>query len=176
MKFVDIGLAGAWLVEQSPARDTRGAFTEMWERELFERHGLFSSIDQVSTAYNENNYTLRGMHFQSEPYPQAKLVSCIAGACYDVMVDLRANSPTFKSWRAFELSADRACAVYIPAGFAHGYLTVRPRTTVHYLIAGKYSPSHGCGVRWNDPAFGIEWPALPAVIAPRDAGFPDFSG
>jgi dTDP-4-dehydrorhamnose 3,5-epimerase len=176
MKFIDSGLAGAWIVEHEPARDERGAFTALWEPEVFGRRGLFTAIDQVSSADNKAAETLRGMHFQTAPFAQTKLVSCIAGAVYDVIVDLRPESPTFKRWCGLELRADEPRALYVPAGFAHGYLTLRDHTTVHYLIAGKYSPQHARGVRWNDPAFGIRWPAPPAVIAPRDAQYADFAG
>jgi len=175
VKCTDIGLAGAWLVEHAPAADERGSFTEVWEREAFGRRGLFTTIDQASCAYNKNAGTLRGMHFQRAPFEQAKLVSCSAGAVYDVIVDLRPASPTFKHWRAFELHAHEPRALYIPAGFAHGYLTLREETTVDYLISGRYSPENSHGVRWNDPAFGIRWPAAPTVIAPRDAQFADFT-
>ncbi len=176
MKFIDSGLAGAWIVEYEPARDDRGAFTEQWEREAFGRRGLFTAIDQASSAYNKNAGTLRGMHFQRAPFEQAKLVSCSAGAAYDVILDLRPASPTFKHWRAFELRADGPRAIYIPCGFAHGYLTLCEDTAVDYLISGKYSPQNSHGIRWNDPAFGIRWPATPTVIAPRDTQFADFKG
>jgi dTDP-4-dehydrorhamnose 3,5-epimerase len=176
MKFIDSGLAGAWIVEHEPAPDDRGAFTELWERDAFGRRGLFTAIDQTSSAYNKAAGTLRGLHFQVAPFEQAKLVSCIAGAVYDVIIDLRPASPGFKRWFGLELRADEPRALYVPAGFAHGYLTLHDHTTVHYLIAGKYSPEHARGVRWNDPAFGIRWPAAPTVIAPRDAQYADFTG
>lgn len=175
MKFVDIGLAGAWLVEQAPACDERGAFADVWERAAFGRRGLFTEIDQASSSHNSKAGTLRGMHFQITPFEQTKLISCVAGAIYDVMIDLRPGSPTFKRWCGLELAAGEPRALYVPAGFAHGYLALRDDTTVHYLVAGKYSPQHGRGVRWNDPAFGIRWPLEPTVMAPRDTQFPDFT-
>ena len=175
MKFVDTGFAGAWLVEFEPAGDARGAFTETWEREAFAARGLFTAIDQVSSADNRSAGTLRGMHYQLAPHAQAKLVGCTAGAFYDVIVDLRPDSATFRRWYAVELRADLPRALYVPAGFAHGYLTLRDDTTVQYLIAGRYAPAQARGVRWNDPAFAIRWPATPTVIAPRDAGYPDFA-
>jgi len=174
VKFIDIGFAGAWLVEAAPAQDERGRFAEWWEREAFGRRGLLTAIDQVSSAQNHQALTLRGMHFQCAPFEQAKLVSCSAGAVYDVIIDLRADSPTFKSWHGIELHAEDTRAIYIPAGFAHGYLTLTDASTVDYLISGKYSPVHAQGVRWNDPVFNIRWPAAPAVISPRDARYPDF--
>ena len=175
MKFTDIGLAGAWLVEHAPAQDERGSFTEVWEREAFAGRDLISTIDQVSTAHNTHAHTLRGMHFQVAPFAQTKLVSCIAGSIFDVMIDLRPQSPSFRRWFGGELRAGEPRALYIPAGFAHGYLTLQAHTTVHYLIAGKYSPRHARGVRWNDPAFGIRLPAAPAIISPRDAQYEDFT-
>jgi dTDP-4-dehydrorhamnose 3,5-epimerase len=175
MKFSALGLAGAWLIEREPARDERGAFSELWEREAFGRRGLFKTIDQASAASNKTAGTLRGMHFQQAPFAQAKLVSCSAGAVHDVIVDLRADSPTFRQWLGLDLTAGDALALYVPAGFAHGYLTLQDDSTVDYLIAGRYSPAHGGGVRWNDPAFGIRWPATPRIIAPRDAQYADFT-
>lgn len=175
MNFIESSLADAWIVEHNPARDERGAFTELWEREAFGQRGLFTTIDQTSSASNKAAGTLRGMHFQAAPFEQAKLVSCIAGAIYDVIIDLRPDSPGFRHWFGLELRADATRALYVPAGFAHGYLTLHDHTAVHYLIAGKYSPEHARGVRWNDPAFGIRWPASPAVIAPRDAQYADFT-
>lgn len=174
MKFTDVGLEGAWLVEHAPAHDERGSFTEVWERETFAGRDLIAAIDQVSSAHNTHAFTLRGMHFQTVPFTQTKLVSCIAGAIFDVMIDLRPQSPSFKRWFGCELRAGEPQALYIPAGFAHGYLTLQAHSTVHYLIAGKYSPQHARGVRWDDPAFGIRLPAAPAVISPRDALYPDF--
>ena len=175
MKLTSTGLAGAWVVEYTPACDDRGGFTELWEPAAFADQGLLSDIDQVSSAYNLRANTLRGMHLQNAPFAQTKIVSCTAGAIYDVIIDLRPGSPSYKRWFNVELHASMPCAVYIPAGFAHGYLTLKDNSTVHYLIGGKYSPGHARGVRWNDPAFGIRWPAEPAIIAPRDAQFPDLT-
>jgi dTDP-4-dehydrorhamnose 3,5-epimerase len=175
MRLTGCGLADAWVVEFEPARDERGAFTALWEPEAFGARGLFTTIDQASHAENLRAGTLRGMHFQLAPFQQAKLVGCVTGAIFDVMIDLRPDSQTFKHWFGLELAAGDARAAYVPAGFAHGYLTLRDDTTVHYLIAGKYSPAHARGVRWNDPAFAIRWPATPVAIAPRDANYADFA-
>ncbi len=175
MKLTDTGLADAWLVDYAPAHDERGSFTELWECDAFARAGLFASLDQASSAHSLHAGTLRGMHFQRAPCVQTKLVSCVAGAAYDAIIDLRPQSPSFRRWFGVELSAGDARALYIPAGFAHGYLTLQEHTVVHYLIAGKYSPQYACGVRWNDPAFGIRWPAAPAVINPRDTQYADFA-
>lgn len=175
MKFTQAGISGAWIIERAPAQDERGSFTAAWESELFGSRGLMSSIDQASTAHNIRCGTLRGMHYQASPFAQTKLVSCSSGAVYDVAIDLRPDSPTYKQWFGIELSADIALSLYIPAGCAHGYLTLQENSTVNYLIAGKYSPDHAFGVRWNDPAFNIRWPAPPSVIAPRDAHFADFA-
>ena len=174
MKFTQAGISGAWIIERVPLHDERGSFTSIWESELFGNRGLMPSIDQVSTAHNLLSRTLRGMHFQAPPFEQTKLVSCSAGAVYDVAIDLRPHSPTFKQWCGIELRAETGLSLYIPAGCAHGYLTLQENSAVDYLIAGKYSPDHAQGVRWDDPAFGIRLPAAPAVISPRDALYPDF--
>lgn len=175
MKFTETGLPGTLIIEHEPARDERGAFTPLWERGEFERRRIEFSIEQCSTAYNRANATLRGMHYQIAPCEQSKVIMCTAGAFYDVIVDLRPASSTYLKWFGLELAVESNRALFVPAGFAHGYLTLREHTTVQYLIAGTYSPAHARGVRWNDPAFGIRWPASPAVIAPRDNAYPDFS-
>jgi dTDP-4-dehydrorhamnose 3,5-epimerase len=176
VKFTQAGIPGAWIIERVAAHDERGSFTSTWESDLFGNRGLMPSIDQASTAHNLQSRTLRGMHFQASPFEQVKLVSCSAGAIYDVTIDLRPHSPTFKHWFGIELRAETGLCLYIPAGCAHGYLTLHENSIVNYLISGKYSPNHALGVRWNDPAFGVRWPAMPSVIAPRDAQYPDFPG
>ncbi|MBI4191158.1 MAG: dTDP-4-dehydrorhamnose 3,5-epimerase [Betaproteobacteria bacterium] len=175
MKFHDTGLPGALIVELEPSQDERGAFTRLWDHDEFQRHGLPAGIDQCSSAYNKARGTLRGMHYQVAPHEESKVVICVAGAMYDVIVDLRPASPTYKRWFAAELSADNSRALYVPAGFAHGYQTLRDHSTVHYLIAGSYAPEHARGVRWNDPAFGIQWPEDTRIISPRDRQYPDFA-
>ena len=174
MKFAETGLPGALVIEHDVAVDERGAFTPLWERRDFEQLGIKFEIEQNSAAYNRAAHTLRGMHFQISPFEQAKVVICTAGAFHDVIVDLRPASPTRFKWFAIELSVTSGRGLFIPADFAHGYLTLRDHTTVNYLIAGAYSPAHSRGYRWNDPAFGIRWPAPPAVISPRDRDYPDF--
>lgn len=176
MKFTQTGIPGAWIIERVPALDERGSFTSVWESDLFDSRGLMPSIDQASAAHNLRSGTLRGMHYQASPFNQIKLVSCSTGAVYDVAIDLRPQSPTFKHWFGIELRAETGLSLYIPAGCAHGYITLRENSVVNYLISGKYSPNHALGVRWNDPAFGIRWPATPSLIAVRDAQYPDFPG
>jgi dTDP-4-dehydrorhamnose 3,5-epimerase len=175
MKFHETALPGALIIELEPSQDERGTFTRLWDRDEFQRHGLPATIDQCSSAYNKAKGTLRGMHYQVAPHEETKVVICAAGAIHDVIVDLRAGSPTFRRWHAVELSADNGIALYVPAGLAHGYLTLREHTSVHYLISGVYSPDHARGVRWNDPAFGIRWPNDARIISPRDRQYPDFA-
>jgi dTDP-4-dehydrorhamnose 3,5-epimerase len=167
-------LAGAFVIDIQPARDERGFFARTWDADAFREQGLDPAISQCSLAANSAVGTLRGLHYQAAPYPETKVVSCISGAIHDVIVDLRPDSPTFKRWFAVELSAENHRLLYVPAGMAHGYLTLQPHSKVYYQIGGKYVPESGRGVRWNDPAFGIEWPSLPSVIAQRDASYPDF--
>jgi dTDP-4-dehydrorhamnose 3,5-epimerase len=175
MKFHETALPGALIIELEPAQDERGAFTRLWDRDEFQRHGLPATIDQCGSAYNKAKGTLRGMHYQIAPREESKIVICVAGAMYDVIVDLRPASPSFRRWFAAELSVDNARALCVPAGFAHGYQTLRENTTVHYLISGVYSPDHARGVRWNDPAFGIQWPEDARILSPRDRQYPDFA-
>jgi dTDP-4-dehydrorhamnose 3,5-epimerase len=175
MKFTETGLPGALIIEHQPVADERGAFTRLWGREEFEQRGIEFAIDQCSIACNRASGTLRGMHYQIAPFAEAKVVLCSAGAFFDAIVDLRPDSPTYRKSFALELSLESPRALFVPAGFAHGYLTLREHTTVQYLISGTYSPTHARGVRWNDPAFNIRWPAAPAVISPRDRDYADFT-
>ena len=174
MKFIETGLHGALVLEHSPVRDERGAFTRLWGLSEFQSRGIPFAVDQCSTAYNAANATLRGMHYQAAPCEEAKVVICTTGSFYDVIVDLRPDSATFLKWFALEMSVEAYRALYVPAGFAHGYLTTREHTTVQYLICGTYSPDHARGIRWDDPAIGIKWPAAPAVISSRDRDYPNF--
>lgn len=153
--------------------DERGVFARTYDRELFAAHGVALEIAQASVSQNARRGTLRGMHLQVAPHEEAKLVRCVAGAVYDVVVDLRAGSPTQLEWLAVELTAERRNALFVPPGLAHGFLTLADDTELEYLISTPYAASAAAGVRWDDPAVGIRWPASPEVISERDAGFPD---
>jgi dTDP-4-dehydrorhamnose 3,5-epimerase len=176
VKFLATPLAGACVIETEALADERGAFTRTFCAAEFEAHGLESRLAQASISYNAKRATLRGMHFQVRPHEESKVVSCLRGAIYDVALDLREGSPTRLKWHAVELSARNRRMLYIPAGFAHGFLTLQDDTEVHYHISEFYHPESSRGVRWDDPAFGIEWPEPPQVISGRDRGYPDFRG
>ena len=174
MIFKPTPIAGSYVVEIEPHRDERGFFARTWCAEELAHAGLNSSLSQCSISSNRNALTLRGMHYQDAPDFETKLVSCHRGALFDVIVDLRPESPTYTSWFGTELTAGNYRALYIPPGLAHGFLTIADNTDVFYQISGKYVPSNGHGVRWNDPAFGIAWPATPLRMADRDKAYPDF--
>jgi dTDP-4-dehydrorhamnose 3,5-epimerase len=173
VRFVAVPLAGAWVVEIEPIEDARGLFARTWCREEFARRGLEASLAQCSVSYNRRRATLRGMHWQAKPHEEAKLVRCTRGAAYDAIVDLREGSGTRLRWFATELSAGNRRALYVPPGFAHGYLTLAEDTELLYQISVPHHPESARGFRWNDPAVGIVWPEAPAVIAARDRAYPD---
>jgi dTDP-4-dehydrorhamnose 3,5-epimerase len=169
-------LAGAFVVESEPIEDARGWFARIYDESEFAERGLASRFVQSSAAFNTESGTLRGMHYQEEPHTEAKLVRCVRGAVHDVIVDLRPGSPTFKRWAAVELTAAGGRMLYVPEGLAHGYLTLEDETETFYLISAAYAPEAAGGVRWDDPAFGIEWPHEPKVMSEKDRAWPDFSG
>ena len=176
MIFNETKLAGAFEIEIEPHADDRGFFARTWcARELGE-HGLRSSLAQCSISFNASSGTLRGMHWQVAPHQEAKLIRCTAGSIYDVIIDLRPGSPTHLEHVGVELTARRRNMLYVPEGFAHGFLTLEPATEVFYQMSEFYAPQAARGARYDDPAFGIVWPAPVAVIAERDATYPDFSG
>ena len=172
--FEDTGLAGAWAIELERIADARGFFARVFCAREFAERGLATRFVQSSVSFNARAGTLRGMHFQLPPYRETKLVRCTAGAIWDAIVDLRADSPTRLRWFGTELSAANRRMLYIPAGFAHGFVTLEPESEVFYEMDEYYAPEAGRGVRWNDAAFGIRWPKSPEVIADRDASYPDF--
>ena len=152
--------------------DERGGFARTWDGGEFERLGLNAGVLQCSVSRNTHRGTLRGMHYQAAPHEEAKLVRCTRGAVYDVCLDLRPDSATFRQWHGETLTAENGVALYVPEGCAHGFLTLEDATEVFYMISAPYAPDAGRGVRWDDPAFGIEWPAEVRVIHPRDAAYP----
>lgn len=174
MKFQPIELLGAFVITPEPHRDERGWFARIWCTREFEEHGLDPRLVQCSLSFNPVKGTLRGLHYQVEPHAEAKCVRCTRGAIYDVILDLRATSPTFKQWRSFELTADNRLALYLPEGMAHGFQTLVPDTEVMYHMSEFYHPESARGVRWDDPAFGIAWPPDQRTMSDRDRLFPDF--
>jgi dTDP-4-dehydrorhamnose 3,5-epimerase len=172
--FEETTVSGVFLVRVDPRRDDRGIFARTWCREEFEDRGLVAKLAQCSTSFNSSRGTLRGLHYQSEPFAEAKLVRCTAGAIYDVALDLRSDSPTFCQWYGTILNERNRNSLYIPCGCAHGFLTIEDDSEVFYQISEFYHPEASQGVRWNDPAFHIEWPAEVQVISDRDRTYTDF--
>ena len=173
MIFHALPLAGAYRIEIDPKRDERGFFARTFCRDEFSRLGLVSEFPQCSLSFNPQRATLRGMHYQLPPHAETKLVRCTRGRIYDVIVDLRPESPSYERWTSVELDAERRNALYIPERFAHGFLTLAPDTEVFYQISHAHRPEAARGVRFDDPAFGIDWPLPPAVIGERDRSYPD---
>jgi dTDP-4-dehydrorhamnose 3,5-epimerase len=173
MRFCETKVAGAWLIEPEPVADERGFFARVFCREEFAEHGLNPDLAQGNVSWNHAKGTLRGMHYQAAPHQEAKLVRCTRGAIWDVALDLRSGSPTYLAWAGYELSDANRSMLYVPEGCAHGFLTLTDGAEVAYQMSAPYASAAARGVRWNDPAFGINWPGEVAVINPRDAGYPD---
>ena len=176
MKFHQTALAGAYVIELEKLEDNRGFFARAWCQQEFEDHGLVSRVVQANNSFNTKAGTLRGMHYQIAPHEETKLVRCTSGALYDVIVDLRPESPTYKQWFGVELTAQNYKMLYVPANFAHGFITLEDNTEAIYFVSEFYTPGAEQGLRWNDPAFNIEWPRSADVISDKDAAWPDFSG
>lgn len=174
MIFTETKLGGAFIIEPERFADERGFFARSWSEREFAARGLSSRLEECNISFNKRKGILRGMHFQVAPFAQAKLVRCTAGAIYDVAVDLRRDSATFKQWVAVELSAENRLMFFIPEGFAHGFQTLSDNTEVFYQMSEVYAPQHARGVRWNDPAFGIEWPLDERMMIARDCEYEDF--
>jgi dTDP-4-dehydrorhamnose 3,5-epimerase len=175
MIFSETRLKGAYLIEPEAQHDHRGQFARTWCQQESQLHGIEVCWVQSSISVNTREGTLRGLHFQAEPHTEVKLVRCTRGAIYDVVVDLRTESPTFRQWLALELTADNRRMLYVPKGFAHGFQTLSDQTEVFYEISEFYRPASAKGVRWNDPAFGIEWPSVgQRIMSKRDEEYPDF--
>ncbi|AYA36891.1 dTDP-4-dehydrorhamnose 3,5-epimerase [Hymenobacter oligotrophus] len=175
MIFTETELPGAFIVDVERIADERGFFARSWCEDEFAARGISTPPLQANLSHNPRKGTLRGLHYQTEPYAEAKLVRCTRGALYDVIVDLRPDSPTYGQWLGVELTADSYRMLYVPAGFAHGFLTLQDNTDISYQVSAKYAPQHEAGIRWNDPAFGIEWPMEPVLVSARDQQHPDFT-
>jgi dTDP-4-dehydrorhamnose 3,5-epimerase len=176
MTFTETPLAGAYIIDILPIGDERGFFSRTWSADELTRRGLDATLVQCNVAWNRVRGTLRGMHFQRAPYEEVKIVRCTRGALLDVIVDLRRASPTFRRWTSVELTADTRRMLYVPKGFAHGYLTLTDDVEAYYHVSAPYVPEAAGGVAWDDPAFGITWPFAPAVISKRDREWPRFVG
>ena len=174
MRFEPTHIPSVSVVCLESIKDSRGLFTRSFCSREFQESGLELNVVQANLSHNIDKGTLRGLHYQDPPYPDPKLVSCIRGSIFDVAVDIRPESPTFRQWFGTTLSDKNNQALYIPPGCAHGFLTLEGNSTVHYLMGEYYKDDLGRGVRWNDPAFSIDWPAAPTVMSERDASYPDF--
>ena len=173
MRFTPTKIAGVTVVDIEPRSDERGAFARLQCPDEFATADFAFTPAQTSLSRNTHVLTLRGLHYQPAPHAEMKLVRAVRGRMFDVAVDLRPDSQTFRQWTGAELSAENGRALLIGEGIAHGFLTLEPDTDVLYQISPKFVAGHEAGVRWDDPAFGIQWPAAPALISPRDAAYPD---
>jgi dTDP-4-dehydrorhamnose 3,5-epimerase len=174
MVFEETKLSGAYVIELSPRSDDRGFFARCFCEREFEEHRLPTKFPQCNLSRNRLLGTLRGMHYNAAPHREAKLVRCVRGAIYDVIVDLRSSSPTRLQWIGAELTAENGRALFVPEGFGHGFITLLDDTDVFYQMGASYTEGAARGFRWNDPLFGISWPGKPTSIAERDATYPDF--
>lgn len=175
MIFKQTKLKGAFIIEMEPIGDIRGFFARAWCKKEFEKHGLRSDFVQANITFNKHKGTLRGMHYQVAPYQEAKVVRCIKGSLFDVIIDLCPDSPTYREWVGIELTEDNYRMLYLPEGFAHGYKTLEDNTEVSYQVSQFYCPESERGIRWNDPGFGIGWPETSElVISDKDKNWPDF--
>jgi dTDP-4-dehydrorhamnose 3,5-epimerase len=174
MRYRETTISGAFLIEPEPREDARGFFARVWDRREMEERSLDASVAQVSVSWNRMRGTLRGMHLQAAPDEETKIVRCVRGALYDVLLDLRAGSPSRLRWEAFGLTAENRAGLYVPKGVAHGFQTLTDDSEVLYQISAFQAPASARGVRWNDPAFGIAWPIPDPILSDRDREYPDF--
>jgi dTDP-4-dehydrorhamnose 3,5-epimerase len=175
MIFAALAIAGSYQIDIEPRADERGMFARSYCAAEFAAHQLPSGFVQCNVSFNPQRGTLRGLHYQDAPKPEAKLVRCTRGAAFDVIVDLRRDSPSFRRWVGIELTADNRRAVFVPEGCAHGFQTIAADTELFYQMSEFYEPELARGVRWNDPAFGVAWPLSSPILSDRDARFADFT-
>jgi dTDP-4-dehydrorhamnose 3,5-epimerase len=174
MKFTELRIPGVWLIEPDVHADSRGSFRRHFCAREFDAHDMETVVAQGNISENAAQGTLRGFHYQVEPHAEAKTLSCLTGAIYDVVLDLRPSSPTFLTWDAIEISARDHRSLYVPAGCANAWLTTEPHTILHYYMSTFFLPEASRGIRYNDPKFRVRWPSEPSVISERDRGYPDF--
>jgi dTDP-4-dehydrorhamnose 3,5-epimerase len=172
MIFTELPLAGAFAVDLQELADERGFFARSYCVEEFAAKGLGPELRQCSVSYNARKGTLRGMHYQDAPHEEHKLVRCTAGAVFDVIIDIRKSSPTYRRWHGAQLTQANRRSLFIPPGFAHGFMSLTDDAEVYYMISASHAPQFSRGLRWSDPAFDIEWPMAPTVISARDAAYP----
>lgn len=175
MIFEEAPIEGTFSIKTELLIDERGYFCRVFSAEEYRRHGLNGDVSQCSLSYNTARHTLRGMHYQEHPDGECKLVRCVRGAIWDVVVDVRPGSTTYRQWWATQLDANDATMLYIPEGVAHGFLTLEPETEVYYQMSHPYVPESAKGFRWDDPSIGIEWPQQPLIMSQRDRTYPDFA-
>jgi len=175
MKFTETPLKGAYVIELEKRGDDRGFFARFFCEREYQAHGLNHHIVQINNSLSKVKGTLRGMHYQLAPKAEDKVIRCLRGALFDAIIDLRPGSPTFLKHFTIELTAENRTMLYVPKGFAHGFLTLTEDTESFYLVTEFYSPEKERGVRYNDPKFGIRWPMEPAVISDKDRNQPDFN-
>jgi dTDP-4-dehydrorhamnose 3,5-epimerase len=173
VKFIALPLTGAYRIELDPSLDHRGFFVRTWCAEEFRRHGLNPRLEQCGLSFNSSKGTLRGMHYQDDPYAEAKLIRCCSGSIYDVIVDLRPASSTYAQWFSAELTPSSQSMLYVPEGVAHGFQALADNSEVFYQMSEAYCPEYARGVRWNDPQFAIAWPLANPILSERDRCFPD---
>lgn len=174
MIFTETKLKGAYIIEPEKKGDERGFFARSFDNEIFKKNGLNPNVVQCNISYSKTKGTLRGLHFQLPPYQEAKLLRCVRGRIYDVILDLRSESETFKQWIGVELSQDNYKMIYAPEGFAASFQTLTDDVELFYQVSQQYTPEYERGVRWNDPAFKINWPLEPTVMSEKDRTWPDF--
>lgn len=174
--FVPTSLPGAFIVDIDRRNDDRGFFARTWCRREFAEMGLNADLAQCNVSYTKRRGTLRGMHWQAAPHSEVKLVRCTRGSIWDTIIDLRSESPTYMKHLGVELTAASGRAIYIPEGMAHGFVTLEDDCEVSYQMSEFHEPAAARGIRWNDPAFAIEWPIADPILHPRDASYPDFQG
>lgn len=176
MIFVETKLKGAYIVELEKREDHRGFFARSWDANIFEQHGLVGKVVQQNIGFSKIKGTIRGLHYQKAPHQETKFVRCTRGAIFDVMVDLRPDSATFQQWLGVKLTMDDNRLLYVPKDFAQGFQSLEDNSEIMYLVSEVYTPAAEAGIRYNDPAIGIQWPLAVSMITEKDANLPDFSG
>lgn len=174
MIFTETKLKGAFILELKKIEDERGFFARSWCQKEMEEHGLTAQVVQTNVSFNPKKGTLRGMHYQVAPHEESKLVRCTRGSIFDVIIDLRPGSETYKQWQGVKLTSDNYRMLFVPEGFAHGYMTLEDNTEVTYQVSQFYTPGAEQGIRWNDPAFNVDWPLTPSILSEKDKAHPDF--
>ena len=174
MRFDPLPLEGAYVVTREPHADDRGSFARIWSSAEFADRGLAAAIVESSLSVTPRRGTLRGLHYQLPPHQEPKYITCLQGSIWDVTVDLRGDSPTYRRWHAMKLSGEETAALYVPGGLAHGFLTMSDDVVVLYQMGAPYVAAAATGIRWDDPAFAIEWPEQPEIVGARDRSYPDY--